>query len=483
MDKLSNSINENFKFFQQRLSHCEDIEFRILNPYNIEGNEIVFIFCENIINELLIFETLFEKVIQNYPSKGKMVDESILSHVFPPTSIFFLDTIEDIISNLFYGYCVILFPNSNKAGLVCFSSKNFRTVTEPQSEVVIRGPKEGFVEVIRTNLALVRARIPSPNLKIRFKKVGSESQTCVAVVYMDNKVSLGILQKVLDRIDEIHIENTHDSGTIERFLEEHPFSLFPQIVTTERPDKVASDVMEGRICIIVDGSPCALIVPSTLKMFLQTSEDYYERFWLGATLRVVRVMALLISILLPSFYIGVTSFHIEMLPTEFAIAIAMQKEGTPFSGFFEAVIMELFFELLREAGIRLPQPVGSAVSIVGGLVIGDAAIQAGIASPAMVIVVALTGIANFAIPKYSFAIPLRILRFCLMITTAYLGLFGLMLGMVAIIVHITSLTSFGVPFFDLSFSSFKEVKDLIIPFHTKRSQEQKKNNVYKVSEQ
>lgn len=473
MDKLSNSIQENFKFFQQRLSNCEDVEFRILNPYNIEGNEVIFMYCENIIDELLVFETLFEKVVQNYPQKGKMIDETILERVFPTTSIFFMDTIDDILAYLFFGFCVILLPNSNKAGLVCYSSKKFRAVGEPQSEIVIRGPREGFVEVIRTNIALVRSRLPSPNLKVRFKKIGSESQTFISVMYMDNKVSLGILQKVLDKLDEINIENTHDSGTIERFLEEHPLSLFPQVVTTERPDKVVADVMEGRVCIIVDGSPNALIVPSTLKMFLQTSEDYYERFWLAVTLRVIRVMALLIALLLPSFYIGVTTFHLDMLPTELAIAIVTQKEGTPFSAFFEAIIMEIFFELLREAGIRLPMPVGSAVSIVGGLVIGDAAIQAGIASPAMVIVVALTGIANFAIPKYSFAIPLRILRFGLMIATSFLGLFGLMIGLVAIMVHITSLTSFGVPYFDLSFSSFRELKDFIIPFNANNKKTQK----------
>lgn len=474
IDKLSSSIQENFKFFQQRLSHCEDVEFRILNPHNIEGNEVIFMYCENIIDELLVFETLFEKVIENYPKKGKMVDETILERVFPTTSIFFLETIDDILSYLFYGFCIILLPNSNKAGLVCYSSKKFRAVDEPQSEIVIRGPREGFVEVIRTNIALVRSRLPSPNLKVRFKKVGSESNTFISILYMDNKVSLGILQKVLDRIDNIDIENTHDSGTIERFLEEHPLSLFPQVVTTERPDKVAADVMEGRVCIIVDGSPNALIVPSTLKMFLQTSEDYYERFWLGATLRFVRVLALLIALLLPSFYIGVTTFHMDMLPTELAIAIATQKEGTPFSAFFEAVVMELFFELLREAGLRLPMPVGSAVSIVGGLVIGDAAIQAGIASPAMVIVVALTGIANFAIPKYSFAIPLRILRFGLMIATSFLGLFGLMIGLVAIMIHVTSLTSFGIPYFDLSFSSFKEFKDFILPPQTVNKKNLKK---------
>jgi hypothetical protein len=466
--KLSNSQQENYQFFRERLKNCEDVEFRILNPYQQKGNDLILFYCENIIDELIVFETLFEKIVKYYPSKNKKVDKSILKDIFPTTSIFFIDDVEEIIDYLFYGFCIILFPESNKAGCVCYSKKNFRQVGEPQSEVVIRGPREGFVEVIRTNIAMIRSRMPSPNLKIRFQKIGSESKTFTGVLYMDNKVPLETLSKVLDRLKGIELEDTHDSGSIERFLEERPFSLFPQIVTTERPDKLVSDVMEGRIAILIDGSPHALIVPSTFKMFLQASEDYYERYWLGVTLRIVRIFAFFVALLLPSFYIGVTTFHLEMLPTELAIAIATQKEGTPFSAFFEALIMEVFFELLREAGIRLPMPVGSAVSIVGGLVIGDAAIQAGIASPAMVIVVALTGIASFAIPKYSFAIPLRILRFGLMIITSFLGLFGLMIAMLAIFVHITSLSSFGVPYLDIKFSSFKEVRDFFIPPQIKK---------------
>ncbi|WP_176541456.1 spore germination protein [Bacillus sp. AFS076308] len=203
-------------------------------------------------------------------------------------------------SYLLYGFCIILFPNKNKAGIICYSKKTFRQVGEPQSEVVIRGPREGFVEVIRTNVAMIRSRLPSTNLKIRFKKIGSESKTFTAIIYMENKVPKDTLQKIIDRINSIKLENTHDSGTIERLLENHPLSLFPHIITTERPDKLTSDISDGRIAIPLDGSPHALILPSTLKMFLQASEDYYERFWLGVTLRAVRFFALLIALLLPS---------------------------------------------------------------------------------------------------------------------------------------------------------------------------------------
>jgi spore germination protein KA len=467
MDKLSDSLEKNFKFFQDKLKYCEDVEFRILNPQNDNGKQIVFIYCENIIDETLLYETLFEKIIKHYPHGNEDVDISILENVFPPTSIYFTDKIEEILTNLFFGFCIILFPNQNKAGVVCYSNKEFRQVGEPQSEMIIRGPREGFIEVIRTNIAMVRSRLPNSNLKVRYKKIGSESKTCTAIIYMENKAPKDTVQKILDRIDSIKLENTHDSGTVERFLEEHPFSLFPQIVTTERPDKLTSDVAEGRIAILLDGSPHALIVPSSFKMFLQASEDYYERFWLGITLRGFRFFALLTTLLLPSFYVGVTTFHLDMLPTELALILASQKEGTPFPAFFEAILMEVFFELLREAGIRSPMPVGSAVAIVGGLIIGEAAIQAGIASPAMVIVVALTGIASFAIPKYSFAISLRILRFGLIIITSFFGLFGLMVASLMIVVHVTSLNSFGVPYLDISFSSFKEVKNFVFPPQTK----------------
>jgi len=276
--------------------------------------------------------------------------------------------------------------------------------------------------------------------------VGRVSQTDVVIVYIDGIVSKTILEEVRARIGRIQIDGVLESGYIEEFIEDSSWSPFPQIQNTERPDIVCAGLLEGKVAIMVDNTPFALIVPMTFWTGLQAVEDYYERSIYTTFIRLIRYSLFNIALLLPSLYVALSTFHQQLIPTNLLISIANSREGVPFPTFVEALLMEFMFEGLREAGIRLPKAVGSAVSIVGALVIGQSAVQAGIVSAPVVIVVSTTGIASFAIPRYNFGTAYRLLRFPMLILAGTLGLYGIISGLFLMIIHLLNLRSFGVPY-------------------------------------
>lgn len=366
---------------------------------------------------------------------------------------------------LLNGDTIILLNGYNKAISAGTAGGDKRGITEPTQQLSIRGPKDSFTEMLRTNTALIRRRIKSPNLWIEPMKIGTVTQTDVAVLYIKGIANDEIVQEVRDRLNRIDIDAVIDSGYIEQLIEDQTFSSFPTTYHTERPDVVCSELVEGRVAIVVDGSPFVLTVPALFVQFFQAPDDYYSRFDLSTSVRLLRILAFFIALIGPSLYIAATTFHQEMIPTTLAIAIAAQRENVPFPAFFEAMIMEVTFEILREAGLRLPRAVGQAVSIVGALVIGQAAVQASIVSPVMVIVVSITAIANFSTPVYAMAISARLLRFALMLLAAFVGFFGIMVGLMVIIIHLCSLRSFGVPYMaPLAPFSMDNQQDVFIRF-------------------
>lgn len=338
-----------------------------------------------------------------------------------------------------------------------------RAVEEPVSEGVIRGPREGFNESLRTNTMLLRRRLKSPHLKMERLVLGRRTRTVVNLVYLKDLAKPALVDEVRRRLQRIDVDGIIDTGMIEEFIEDEPGSLFPQVANTERPDRVTADLLEGRVAILADGSPFVLTVPVTFWSLLQAAEDYYERFWAGTFLRWLRFLLLLIALIGPAVYVAITTFHQEMLPTALALSIAAARDGIPFPAVVEALIMEVFFEALREAGVRLPRPVGQAVSIVGALVIGQAAVQAGLTSATVVIVIAVTGIASFAMPRFNLGIALRLTRFSLVVAAGSLGLFGLMVGLMALLVHLNALRSFGVPYLQpVAPTTFYAFKDILV---------------------
>lgn len=338
-----------------------------------------------------------------------------------------------------------------------------RSISEPTTQSNIRGPKEGFVESLFTNVALLRRRIKNSDLTLEMFEVGNYTGTNVAMMYMKNIAEEEVVNEVRSRIHGIRTDAILDSGMVEDFIQDKTFTPFPTVYNSERPDTAAGNLMEGRIILLVDGSPFVLIMPIVFAQFFQSASDYAERYDSATLLRILRYICFIILILGPSLYIAFTTYHYEMIPTPLLISILAQRETVPFPAIVEAFILEFTMEVLREAGVRMPRVVGQTVSVVGALVLGQAAVEAGVVTALLTIVVAITGIASFAIPSYNMATAGRLCRFVFMVLAALFGLYGVTLGLIVLAAHLCSLQSFGVPYM-APFSPFrlKSNKDTVL---------------------
>ncbi|MFD1955046.1 spore germination protein [Paenibacillus thailandensis] len=366
--------------------------------------------------------------------------------VAPVSDIRPISDFDGLYNQLLSGCVILLLDGRAQGYTIGMKSFKDRGVNESTAESVIRGPKEAFSESIRTNTALIRRKIKSPNLWLETRQVGKVTKTDVSFMYIKGIVNDKIVNEVRRRLDHIDIDGILESAYIEELIQDNAYSPFPTMYNSERPDVIAAELLEGKVAILVDGTPNVLVVPALFISFLHSSEDYYQRADISSLLRILRIFGIFIGLLGPSLYIAISTFHQEMLPTPLLISLAAQREGIPFPAFIEAVIMEITFEILREAGIRMPRAIGQAISIVGTLVIGQAAVEAGIVSAAMVIVVSITAISNFVVPALNMSISIRMLRFPLMALAASFGLFGIIIGILALVLHLCSLRSFGVPY-------------------------------------
>nr|WP_148505295.1 spore germination protein [Paenibacillus beijingensis] len=371
--------------------------------------------------------------------------------------------LNELVEGLLRGQTVVAVDGLDEAFLIGTRSIDKRGIEQPATEQVIRGPRDGFIEPLGSNIALIRYRLQTADLRVTTMEIGRRTKSKVAVCRMEGITDPDLVKEVNRRLHNIDIDAVMDSGYLEQFLEDNHLSPFPQVQYTERPDKVVANLLEGRVAILVDGSPLALVVPTVFNQFYQTVEDYTERFLLMSSIRLARLVALLFSLVLPALYVAIISFNPELIPTEFAVAVAGGRAGVPFPAVVEVLIIEVSMEVLREATIRLPQQVGGALSIVGVLVIGQAAVAAGFASPISVVIIALTTIGSFATPAYNAALALRLLRFPLIIMAGMFGLYGIMVGLILITNHLLSLKSFGVPYLSpLVPVDAQGLKDLLI---------------------
>jgi spore germination protein len=321
-----------------------------------------------------------------------------------------------------------------------------RAVSESQNELVVIGPQEAFIEDVQTNLSLLRHKIKHADLKTKHFSIGRYTKTDVYLVYIEGLCKQEILAEMEEKLNNLSVDGILGISYLAEHMRQGHFSPFPIYQYTERPDSVAASLMEGRISILQDGTPSALLAPVTFFALLQSSEDYYQNFYAGSWIRLVRFFFSLISMILPSLYVAITTFHAQIIPSNLLITIAAARENIPFSALTEALLMELTFEALREAGTRIPKPVGQTVSIIGGIVIGQAAVQAGIVSAPMVIVVSITGIASYIIPHLELGLTFRLLRFVLLILGGTMGLIGVFIAVFIIYGHLANLKSFGTPF-------------------------------------
>jgi spore germination protein KA len=353
-------------------------------------------------------------------------------------------TLGNLLDSLLSGNTILLIDNSKESLSINTKKWERRSVEEPRTENVVRGPREGFVETLRTNTAMLRRKIRNPDLRFETFSIGEKTRTDVCIAYIKGIVNPKLIKEIKTRLTRIQTDAVLESGYVEAFIEDAPYSIFPTIANSEKPDAVAAKILEGRAAIFVDGTPFVLTVPMLLWESFQSSEDYYSRPYFVSIIRMLRFLSYFITVLAPATYVALSTFHQELIPTQLLFTMAAGHQGTPFPAVIEAALMIVIFEILREAGIRLPKPIGSAVSIVGALVLGESAVSAGLIGPFMVIIVALTAIAGFVVSAQTDSAS--ILRYFLLVLGGFMGGFGIVMGLLIIMVHLASLRSFGTPY-------------------------------------
>jgi len=446
---FTSDIDQNESMLKEEFQYCADVVCRRIEG-QLNDEHWLIVYIDNLIDKKTLEEYVVKPMISN-----------IVTDKFPLEITNHSTKVADAVRDILEGHVAILTADKNNVMTVAIPGSPKRSLEEPSSEPVIRGPKDGFIEQISTNLSLIRSRLKTSKLKVEYMTLGELSKTRIAIIYLWGFAKESLVDEVRSRLKPIQLDGVLDSGNIEEYIEDQPFSPFPQIHSTERPDVVVGELLEGKVSILVDTSPFALIVPATFWTGLQASEDYYIRWPVATFVRWIRFLFINFAILAPPLYVAITTFHQEMIPTNLVLSIAASREAVPFPAVLEALLIEVIFEALREAGIRLPKQMGQAISIVGGLVIGQAAVQAGFISAPVVIIVSITGISAFTIPRYSFANGIRLLRFPMLVLAGTMGLYGIVLGFLGIMLHVTNLRSFGVLYFSpvspYKWTAFKDV--------------------------
>ncbi|QUL52953.1 spore germination protein [Paenibacillus tritici] len=449
---ISTQLEETIRMIQARLGNSPDLVVRTYDLIN-RSARVAAVYMTGITDRGMVEDFISHVMSFQALNDGAMLavtPEEVHSYIKENAlSIGKEKLVKDInglLEALLSGDTVILINGLGEgvSGSTC--GGEVRPVTEAGTQVAIRGSKESFTETISTNIALVRKIIKNPDLWTETMKLGDITHTDITIMYIHGVADEETIKVFKKKLQEIKVDSILESGYIEQIVEDNKYSPFPTLYNTERPDSVAGNLLDGRIAIFVDGTPFVLIAPTTFFMFFHTVEDYYQRYDISSLIRMLRFVCLIISMYGPAIFVAALNFHQEMIPTPLLINLASQREGVPFPAFVEAVMMEITFEIIREAGVRMPSPIGQTVSIIGGLVLGTAAVQAGIVSPAMVIVVSLTGISSFATPAFNMALSIRMLRFVIMGIAAFMGLYGIAIFTIMLIAHLCSLRSLGVPY-------------------------------------
>ncbi|MCU6791817.1 spore germination protein [Paenibacillus sp. WQ 127069] len=445
-------LDHNLSVLKGFLSKGEDVIFREFRLGDKNKTKAFICWIDGLADQEYINTSIIKPLMRNIQivekQEGeiqtanllKVVEEQIIS----ASSLKEVTSMDEVLGAVLSGQTVLFIDGFSTVLNIASVGFISRAVTEPETETVVRGPKEGFTESILTNTSLIRRKIKNPKLVFKSYILGKQTHTTVCISYIDGIANPNVVEEVISRLKRIETDAILESGYIEQYIEDHPLSLFSTIGNSEKVDAVAGKMLEGRVAILCDGTPFVLTVPRLFIENFQISEDYYTRPYAATFLRWIRMLSFPFSLITPAAYVAVETYHQEMLPTILLTSMAASREGIPFPAVIESLMMVIVFEILRESGVRLPRAVGQAVSIVGALVIGQAAVQAGLVSAPMVIVVALTGITSFIVsPLYDFII---IARLALIILSSILGFYGVGVGLMFMIAHLCSLSSFGTPF-------------------------------------
>lgn len=440
-------LAENEKLLRVVFRDCGDIEFRV---FYIGRRKALLIYLEGMTDTTSLEKNIIEKLMtkigtsnengqQELPATMQDISENVLN----ASAITVLSQASIAIEAIMTGNSLLLIDGMVEALSIGTAQYVKRSIGGADNEHVLRGPNEAFNETLSDNIVLIRRRTRDVRVKIRILKVGIRTKTSIAVLYVNDLVKSGLEEEVERRLSLIRVDKIITSSTIEEFLVDHPWSPFPQAQTTERPDKMLAALYEGRVGILVDGTPASLIVPCTYNVLMQITDDYTMQPIISSSIRLMREVAAFVSIYLPAIYVAVISYHPGMLPTSMAITVAELRARSPFPSFMEAVMMEVLLEVFQEAVVRLPKKISGAASMIGALVIGTTIVQAGIINPLLVVVIATTALASYSMPAYNFSMALRWLRIPMLILASILGLYGVILGLLAVTIHLCSLRSFG----------------------------------------
>lgn len=464
---ISKNIEESENAIRAAFSNCDDLKIRKMQIGVSKQVKCVICYIEvNVGNEMInVFGRLIT-YLQNIPEE-KILD-ALEENSFGLSDAEPLVYLEDAVRGVLIGDAVVFVDGF--AGALKIPDKGYPKmgVGESEAEKVVRGSNESFTESEKANTALIRKRIRNTGLKVKEFQVGVRSFTSVAIVYIEDLANPALVKETHRRLTEYDIDGVLDSGVMEQLAEEAWYSPFPQFHSTRRPDRAAMEILNGKVVVLVDNSPLALMLPADVNSFLKTTDDYYNRFYMATFARILRYVAAFFSLTLPGLYLAMTNFHTQILPTPLLLSFWEARSGVPFPAALEVILMELSFELLREAGVRLPGTMGNTIGIVGGLIIGQAAVEANLVSPIVVIVVAFTALCSFAIPNEEFAFSFRILKFAIIALSAWLGFFGFLIGLFAVLVHMAGLKSFDTPYLSpyvgAQLNGYEDEKDAIVRF-------------------
>ncbi|HEX2927477.1 MAG TPA: spore germination protein [Ruminiclostridium sp.] len=448
--KFSTNLEQNLNAWKNIVNNSSDIIIRKFAFGYRRQTQAAIIFIDGMVEKALVNEHILKPLMYGIHSIN--IEESaaitninyIRSALLSVEDIQETNSINQAIDSFLSGDTLLLVDGSKEALIISLRGWETRSIEEPKTEAVVRGPREGFTETLRTNTALLRRKIKNPDLMLETMKIGVRTKTDICIAYISGLANPKLIDEIRRRLKNINTDAILESGYIEQFIEDSPFSIFATVGNSEKPDKVAAKLLEGRAAIFVDGTPFVLTVPMVFIESFQSSEDYYSRTFFASMIRMLRFIAFAISILAPALYVALTTFHQELIPTPLLITMAAAHEGVPFPAVLEAILMITAFEILREAGVRLPRPIGQAVSIVGALVIGESAVSAGLVGAPMVVVVAITAVSSFTVPPQTDSGA--VIRFLLLVLSGFMGGFGIAIGLIAIYVHMSSLRSFGTPY-------------------------------------
>lgn len=456
--QLETNTRELTDLFEQPMN--DDFVNRALNVKSLDKKARVF-FINELVDPKVIEEFILSPLTSKQTEPQKEMEWNI-KELLPIKEFKVTTKISECVKGINNGNTLLLIEGSEQGFLLDTTKLEHRNIDTPQNELVIKGANEGFVESVSINKSLIRKQLRYEKLITEKVQLNTRANNTVSLMYVSDIVNEAVVEEVKRRLDGIEVDNIQNIALLEQHLEERPYSLVPTILYTERPDRAVSYMLEGHVILLTENSPACLIVPVTFWSFFHTAEDSYQRWAYANFIRFVRMFAFFIAIVTPSLYVAITNFHIEMLPTDLALAIAAKRETIPFPAIIEVLIMEASFELLREAGVRVPSPIGPTIGIVGALILGQAAVEANIVSPIMVIIIAITGLASFAIPDNSLGFMARIIRFGVLFLAAVFGLFGIAMSIILGMAYLVSIHSFGVPFLSPAAPSNRSSGDLLL---------------------